>query len=76
MITSKNRWWIRGLFFGAFMFLFMGVLQPIAEKEELSAGRLVLHFLYWTMAGLVLNGINLFIYSKCKTANAESSGTE
>ena len=76
MMTSKDRWWIRGLFFGAFMFLFMGVLQPIAEKEELSTERLVLHFLYWTMAGLVLNWINLFIYSKWETAKAKSSGTE
>lgn len=73
MITSKNRWWIRGLFFGVFMFLFMSVLMPLANEEELTANKLLLHLLYWTTAGLVLQWINSFIDQRRKATKKETS---
>jgi len=73
MITSKNRWWIRGLFFGMFMFLFMSVLLPIAKEEELTVRGLIFPLLYWTAAGLVLQWINSFIDQRRKATKKETS---
>ncbi len=73
MITSKNRWWIRGLFFGALMFLFLSVLLPLAQEEKLTASGLLFQLLYWIAAGLVLQWINSFIDERRKATKKESS---
>ena len=73
MITSKNRWWIRGLFFCMFLFLFMSVLLPLAQEEELTAKGLIFPLLYWTTAGLVLQWINSFIDQRRKATKKETS---
>jgi hypothetical protein len=76
MITSKNRWWIRGLFFGVFMFLFMGVLMPLASEEALTVKRLLLQFLYWLSAGVVIMLIISVIEKNHSASKKESSGSE
>jgi hypothetical protein len=45
--------WIKaGLFFGLFMFVFMGILFPLIEKEPITAKRLLVSFPIWIVAGL------------------------
>jgi len=75
MITTKNRWWIRGLFYGAFMFLFMKVLLPISQGEHLTLKQLLLGFLYWLVVGLVFGWILALIERRQKPAGNKSSGS-
>ena len=65
MITSKNRWWIRGLFFGMFMFLFMSVLLPIAKEEELTVRGLIFPLLFTPLRILAKPGCSTEDSSIC-----------
>lgn len=50
--TGKG-WIIHGLVWGAFMFIIMGVVVPLAQQEALTAGSLVRALALWLLAGLV-----------------------
>lgn len=53
MDIEKNRWWLQGLFWGAFMFIFMGVLLPLSQDEILTFGRTLGKLGYWLAIGLL-----------------------
>jgi hypothetical protein len=53
MIASKKRWWLFGLFWGAFMFLFQEILFPVSQHEPLAMKGMVTGVLYWGIAGLI-----------------------
>ncbi|MCO6483065.1 MAG: hypothetical protein J5I62_09745 [Flavobacteriales bacterium] len=46
-------WIIQGLVWGAFMFIIMGIVYPLVEKEALTAGSLARALVLWLVAGLV-----------------------
>lgn len=66
MITSKNRWWIFGLFYGSFMFLIMSLLLPMSEGKELTVNGLLFRLLYWLVGGLVFSWILSYVDGKRK----------
>lgn len=46
-------WIVQGLLWGVFMFIFMGIVYPLAQKEALTAGSLARSLVLWLVAGLV-----------------------
>jgi hypothetical protein len=52
MNFAKNRWWLHGLFWGAMMFIFMGVLWPLSQHTDLALKKTVLTLVFWMAAGL------------------------
>ena len=50
---KKKLWIIEGLVWGVFMFLMMGILFPLAQKEPFTTKRVLLSLLYWLIGGLV-----------------------
>lgn len=58
------------------MFLFVGVLTPLASDETLTVNRLLLHFLYWMSAGVVIMLIVSVIEKNHSVSKKESSGSE
>lgn len=50
---KKKIWVIEGLVWGVFMFLMMGILFPLAQKEPLTTKRVLLSLLYWLIGGLI-----------------------
>lgn len=52
MKDIQTHWWLRGLFWGAMMFIFMGVLWPLSQNEVLILKPTVLTFVFWIAAGL------------------------
>jgi hypothetical protein len=72
MEITKNRWWIFGLLYGAFMFVFMKVLLPISEGEALTFRKLLLGFLYWEVVGLVFGWIMSLINNRRKPTKDQS----
>lgn len=75
MISPKYRLWFQGLFYGGFMFLFMGVLLPMAKGEELTVKVLLVRFLYWMSAGLLMMLIVSLIEGRRKATKKDSSDT-
>ena len=53
MINAKNRWWIRGLFWATFMYLFNVILWPLSQNEPLIAKKLLIGILFWLFLGFV-----------------------
>ncbi len=75
MVTTKNRWWLYGLFWGTFMFLFQQVLWPISQGDPLTFKRLLFGFFYWQIGGLVYGWIMALIESRRKPTGDKSSGS-
>lgn len=46
-------WIVHGLIWGAFMFVFMGILFPLAEKKALTFPRVLTGLGIWLATGLV-----------------------
>lgn len=55
---KKKYWVIEGLVWGVFMFLMMGILFPLAQKESFTTKRVLLSLLYWLIGGLVYGYIS------------------
>lgn len=55
---KKKYWVIEGLVWGVFMFLMMGILFPLAQKEPFTTKRVLLSLLYWLIGGLVYGYIS------------------
>lgn len=52
--SFEGRGWIlHGLIWGAFMFVFMGILFPLAEKKQLTWPRALTSLAIWLAMGLV-----------------------
>ena len=73
MITSKNRWIFRALFWGTFMFLAMKVMLPFAQGEELTTKGLLFGLLFWVAVGFVYSWTVRLINKEGKSAAAEST---
>lgn len=56
----------RSLFWGIFMFLFMGILLPLASKETIDWNILILRLGYWILFGFLGQLIIDYIDSKGK----------
>lgn len=73
----KKYWVIEGLVWGAFMFLMMGILFPLAQKEPLTTKRVLLSLLWWLMGGLIYGYIaklfNGFIQKRKQSKTQEES---
>jgi len=72
----EGRKWIwQGLFWGVFMFVFMGIFLPMAEKEPITWPRTGFRLLYW-LAGGIVYGYSMKLYfgwqARRKTRKAES----
>jgi hypothetical protein len=57
MKIMEREWWIWGLLWAFFMFVFQEVFHPMAEDEVLTASKLVKGLLFWTAGGIVLGWI-------------------
>lgn len=75
MTTSKNRWWIFGFFYGAFMFLIVGVLLPLSEDQELTIKGLLFRLIYWLLGGLFISWLMSYIDGRRKAIKKESPGS-
>lgn len=53
MKNKKYSWIYKGVFFGLFMFVFMGILFPLADKETLAADKLGKTLVFWLIGGLI-----------------------
>lgn len=53
MINPKNRWWVRGLLWGTFMFLIMTLAFPYFQGEPLLARNVIFGVFVWTITGLI-----------------------
>ena len=61
MNMSKYQWWIRGIFYGTFMFLCLKILFALANGEELVVKELLIGFVFWMVIGLAFGyGIRSF----------------
>lgn len=50
---AKVAWIIQGLFWGFFMFVFMGILTPLAFNEEITFRKIATSFILWLVFGLI-----------------------
>ena len=70
---AKNyNWVLQGLAWGGFMFLFMSIIFPISQNEELTSRNLFIGVIIWTIGGLIFGYFNKFFMSrkpKKKTEN-------
>lgn len=58
--NGQNQNWVkRGLIWGAFMFLGLAILFPLAEGDNLFIGRLLIKLIIWLILGL---GYGYFIH--------------
>ena len=63
LLNPKYTWIFSGLFFGAFMFLFMDVAFPYSKGEAFESNILIRALLGWLLVGLVLSFIiHKFVY--------------
>ena len=54
ILNPKYTWIFSGLFFGAFMFLFMDLALPYSKGEALESNLLLRALIEWLIVGLVL----------------------
>ncbi len=66
MISTTYKWWIRGLFWAAFMYLIVNVLMPLFEHEVLTTKKLLIGIPVWLILGLLMAWISGYIYKKLK----------
>lgn len=52
-----RKWWMLGLFYGTSMFVFVGILMPIASDEILTMKRLLFSLAMWEVFGLIFGWI-------------------
>ena len=53
MINEKNRWWMQGLFFGVFMYIFNVIFEPMSENQPLTTKHLLIGIPIWLFSGLL-----------------------
>ena len=53
--TAKNqpRWWFMGLFWGATMFVIMGIIFPLIVGDEFTLRMLVRGLILWTFGAIL-----------------------
>lgn len=56
--TKYRHWFIEGMLFGILMFLFMEVLFPLIEGEEITLKKGLLRILIWLAGGMLFGYIN------------------
>jgi hypothetical protein len=57
MKIMDRKWWIWGLLWAIFMFVFQDILAPLADDEMLTAQNLLSGLLFWTIGGILLGWI-------------------
>lgn len=67
MINPKNRWWLQGLFWAAFMYVFNIILWPMAQHEPITTKRLLIGIPFWIFFGLLYGWISIKLYAPKKT---------
>jgi hypothetical protein len=67
MITEKNRWWLHGLFWAAFMYVFNTILWPLSQHEPLTAKRLLIGIPIWVFSGLIVGWVSAKLNAPKKT---------
>ena len=61
----KAQWWLRGMLFGLFMYVFMVILFPLIKGEALTQKGLLIGIPVWAVAGLVF-GFTMTIINRKK----------
>ncbi len=62
MLSLKYKWWIRGLFWAAFMYLYMTILYLLSEGDELTTKHLLIGVPLWGTAGLIFAWVISIFY--------------
>lgn len=53
LTAPQNSWWKAGLSWGVFMFLFMTIIIPLLQKEEITKEKVMISIPIWTIGGLL-----------------------
>ena len=62
----KSKWWLLGLLWGFFMYVFMTILFPIITVKEITQKELLINIPVWLIAGLLVGYITKVINGKKK----------
>ena len=63
---TKSQWFLFGVVFGVFMYVFMEILFPLIERESLTPKRLLIGIPIWLIAGLVFGLLTKWINRRKK----------